>query len=168
MDLNSEQKKLVELFVRQEVLIGKLYKLFSFRYPEHKEFWTKMSLEEHLHASWIKRLTERDPTHKFRFSQGELRAGYLASSIATIEGLIAGVKNNPECTITQAVAMALHLEKALWEQNVFQCFEGDSDDVRKILDSLQVEQKIHMTKMEKFSLGFIQNKHAQGKPSLQG
>lgn len=155
MDLNSDQKELVELFVRQEFLIGKLYKLFSFRFPEHKEFWTKMAMEEHLHASWIKRLTERDPTHKFRFSQGELRSSYLAASIASIEGLIAGVKNNSGFTIVQAASMALHLEKALWEQNVFQCFEGDSADVRKILDSLHVEQKIHMTKMEKFSFNFI-------------
>lgn len=158
MDLNSDQKEIVELFVRQEFLIGKLYKLFSFRYPEYKVFWTEMAMEEHLHASWIKRLTERDPTNKFRFAQGVLRSGYLAESIESIEGLIGGVKNNRELSITQAVSMALHLEKALWEQNVFQCFEGDSDEVRKILDSLNVEQKIHIKKMEKFAFSFIQNK----------
>ena len=158
MDLNSEQKELVELFVRQEFIIGKLYKLFSFRYPEHKDFWTEMAKEEHLHASWIKRLTERDPTNKFKFSQGELRSNDLASSIKSMEGLIAGVKNNREFTITQAVSMALHLEKALWEKKVFQCFEGDSDEVRKILDSLNVEQEIHIKKIEKFAFNFIQNK----------
>ncbi|MDD2582695.1 MAG: hypothetical protein PHR66_11945, partial [Desulfuromonadaceae bacterium] len=155
MDLNSDQKKLVELFVRQEFLIGKLYKLFSFRFPAYKDFWTKMAAEEHLHASWIRRLTERDPTGKFRFSQGELRSGSLASSIKSIEGLIAGVKNDSEFTINQAASMALHLEKALWEQQIFRFFEGDSDEVRKILDSLNVEQKIHMTKMEKFAFNFI-------------
>ena len=158
MDLNSDQKELVGLFVRQEFIIGKLYKLFSFRYPEYKDFWTEMAKEEHLHASWIRRLTERDPTNKFKFSQGELRANTLASSIESIEGLIAGVKNNREFTISQAVSMALHLEKALWEQKVFQCFEGDSDEVRKILDSLNVEQKIHVKKMENFAFNFIQNK----------
>jgi hypothetical protein len=156
MDLNSDQKKIVELFVRQEFIIGKLYKLFSFRYPEYKDFWTEMAMEEHLHASWIKRLTERDPTDKFKFSQGELRTNSLASSIETIVGLIAGVKNNREFTITQAVSMALHLEKALWEKKVFHCFEGDSDDVRKILDSLNLEQEIHIKKIEKFAFNFIQ------------
>jgi hypothetical protein len=160
MDLNSDQKELVELFVRQEFIIGKLYKLFSFRFPEYKVFWTKMATEEHLHASWIRRLTERDPTDKFKFSQGELRANTLTSSIESIEHLIAGVKKNSEFTITQAVSMALHLEKALWEQKVFQCFEGDSDEVRRILDSLNVDQKIHITKMEKFASNFIQKKTA--------
>ncbi len=157
MKLNSDQKELVELFVRQEVLIGKLYKLFSFRYPEHKAFWAEMAKEEHLHASWIKRLTERDPTDEFKFSQGELRLNNLASSIESIEGLISGVKNNREFPITQAVSMALHLEKALWEKNVFHCFDGDSAEVRKIMDSLNLEQQIHIKKMDKFAWQF-QNK----------
>jgi hypothetical protein len=161
MDLNSDQKELVELFVRQELLIGKLYKLFSFRYPEHKAFWTEMAKEEHLHASWIKRLTERDPTDKFKFSQGELRSSYLVASIETIEGLISGVKNNREFPITQAVSMALHLEKALWEQKVFQCFEGDSDEVRKIMDTLNLEQEIHIKKIDKFARQFQKKMHRE-------
>ena len=154
MELNNDQKELVELFVRQEFIIGKLYKLFSFRYPEYRAFWTEMEKEEHTHASWIKRLTERDPTDKFRFSQGDLRAEYIASSIKSIESLIDGVKKNVELPITQAVSMALHLEKALWEQQVFQCFEGDSDEVRKIMDTLNAEQKVHIIKIEKFARQF--------------
>lgn len=157
MDLTSEQKELVELFVRQEFLIGKLYKLFSFRYPEYNVFWTQLAAEEHIHASWIKRLTERDPTDKFKFSQGDLRLHTLATSIESIESLIAGVKNNKEFSITQAVSMALHLEKALWEKNVFQCFEGDSDEVRKIMDSLNLEQTLHIKKIDKFARR-LQNK----------
>jgi hypothetical protein len=50
--------------------------------------------------------------------------------------------------------MALHLEKALWEQKVFQCFEGDSDEVRKIMDTLNAEQKVHIIKIEKFARQF--------------
>jgi hypothetical protein len=151
MNLNSDQKELVDLFVKQEFLIGKLYKLFSFRYPEYKNFWTEMATEEHMHASWIKRITERDPTDKFRFSQGELRSETLTTSIESIETLINGVKSNKSFTITQAVAMAQHLEKALWEKNVFQCFEGDCDDVRRIMNTLNLEQEIHVKKIDKFA-----------------
>jgi len=149
--LNDEQKELVDLFVQQELLIGKLYKVFSYRYPEYKVFWTGMASEEHLHASWIKRLAVRDTTDKFRFSQGELRLNSLAASIASLEGLISGVKKNKEFSITQAVSLSLHLEKALWEKKVFQCFEGDSDEVRKVMDKLDVEQKIHIKKIDLFA-----------------
>lgn len=159
MDLNSEQKELIELFVKQELLIGKLYKVFSYRYPEYKVFWTEMASEEHLHASWIKRLAIRDTTDKFKFTQGELRLDSLASSIESIEGIISGVKKDKEFSITQAVGLALHIEKALWEKKVFQCFEGDSDEVRKVMDKLDFEQKIHIKKIDLFASHLQKNLH---------
>ena len=158
MDLNSDQKELVDLFVRQEILIGKLYKLFSYRYPEYKVFWIEMAKEEHLHASWIKRLSEGDTTDKFKFSQGELRSIDLALSIESIKGLIGGVKSNREFSITQAVNLALHLEKALWEKKVFQYFEGDCDEVRKVMDTLNLEQEIHIKKIDVFARQFQKKK----------
>jgi hypothetical protein len=154
MDLNSDQKELVELFVKQEILIGTLYKLFEKRYPEYKAFWTEMVIEEYQHASLIQRLIERDPTDKFKFSQGELRSNNLTSGIKSIEGLISEVKNNKDFPITQAVSIALHLEKGLWEKKVFQYFEGDSDEVRRIMDSLNLEQEIHIKKIDKFARQF--------------
>jgi len=158
MDLNSEQKKLVELFVMQELLIGKLYKLFSYRYPEYKDFWTKIASEEHLHASWIKRLGQRDTTDKFKFSQGDLRLATLVSSIQTIEGFISSFKKNSEFTIAQAVGLSLQIEKALWERKTFQCFEGDSGEVKKVLENLAFEQKLHIKKIEIFARQFLDNK----------
>jgi len=158
MDLNSDQRELVTLFMRQEILIGKLYKLFSYRYPEYKVFWTEMAMEERQHASWIRRLSELDTTDKFKFSQGELRSNDLASSIESIEVLIGGVKNNREFTITQAVSMALLLEKALWEKKVFQCFEGDSDEVRRIMNTLHLEQEFHIKKINNFSRQFSEKR----------
>ncbi len=151
MKINSDQKGLVELFLKQEILIGTLYKLFANRYPEHRAYWTELAFEEHQHASWIKRLTERDPTDKFRFSQGELRLNTLAASVESIETLVNGFKNSKDFTIAQAAGLALHLEKALWEKKVFEYFEGDSEEVRKVLDSLNAEQETHIKRMEKFA-----------------
>jgi hypothetical protein len=158
MKINRDQEKLVELFIKQEVLIGSLYKLFAYRYPEYKVFWTKMAKEEHQHATCIRRLIERDPTDKLTFSQGELRSNDLASSIESIEGLISGFNNNKEFTITQAVGIALHLEKALWEKKIFQYFEGDCDEVRKIMDTLNLEQEIHIKKIVLFARQFQNDK----------
>ena len=49
------------------------------------------------------------------------------------------------------MSLSLHLEKALWEKKVFQCFEGDSDEVRKVMDKLNLEQKIHIKKIDLFA-----------------
>jgi len=158
MQINSDQKILVELFIKQEVLIGSLYKHFANRYPEYKVFWTEMAMEEHQHATCIRRLIERDPTDKIQFSQGELRSNDLASSIESIEGLISGFNNNNEIPISQAVGIALQIEKALWEKKVFQFFEGDCDEVRKIMDTLNLEQEIHIKKIDLFARQFQKKK----------
>jgi len=158
MKIDSDQKKLVELFIKQEVLIGSLYKLFANRYPEYKVFWTEMAMEEHQHATCIRRLIERDPSDKLKFTQGELRSNDLVTSIESIEGLISGFNNNKEFTITQAVGIALHLEKALWEKKVFQYFEGDCDEVRKVMDTLNLEQEIHIKKIDVFARQFQKKK----------
>ncbi|SRR6266702_1236905 len=154
MDLNGDQKELVELFVRQEILIGTLYKHFAKRFPGYKDFWTEMVTEEYQHASLIQRLTECDPTDKFKFLQGELRSNNLAASIKSISDLITGFKKDKAFSIAQAAGLALHLEKTLWEKKVFQYFEGDSDDVRRIMDTLNLEQEIHIKKIGKFALQF--------------
>lgn len=154
MDLNSDQKELLELFVKQELLISKLYKLFAIRYAEYKDFWTEMSIEEYQHASLIQRITEYDSINNIIFSQGDLRSSALTSSMEFIEGIISEFKGNKDFPITQAVSVALQLEKALWERKVFQCFEGDSDEVRRVMDSLNLEQMIHIKKIDKFSWQF--------------
>ena len=155
MDLTDDQKELVALFVKQEFLIGSLYKLYAKRYPEYRGFWTEMAVEESQHAALIRRITEGDSTNKIKFSEGELRSSILVSSIKFIEGIITEFRNNKQFPIAQAVGIALQLEKGLCEGKVFQHFEGDSDDVRKVMNSLNLEQGIHMRKFDKFAVQFL-------------
>jgi hypothetical protein len=148
MKLNNDQKELLDLFVKQEILIGSLYQLFAKRYPDHKEFWTKMAREEQNHSALIKRIIESDAIN---FSQGELRSDNLISSIEYIESLISDFKKDAGFSINQAVSKALQIEKGLWERKIFQCFDGDSDEVKKIMRKLNVEQELHIQKIHTFA-----------------
>jgi hypothetical protein len=162
MDLNSEEKELVELFVQQEFLISVLYKLFARRYPEHRVFWTKIAKEELQHATLIKRIVESDSLNKIKFSQGELRKNLLASSMNFIEGTINEFKKNENIPIIKAARVALELEKGLWEKKVFQCFEADSEEVRKMMGALNSEQELHIMQIDNFRLQFLE-KHSKKK-----
>ncbi|MDD2897954.1 MAG: hypothetical protein PHI31_04500 [Desulfuromonadaceae bacterium] len=155
MNLDNDQKELLELFVTQEFRIGALYKLFAKRYPEHNAFWTEMATEEFQHAALIKRIAESDTQNMFTFSQGELRAQSLASSLEYIESIINGFKSDKNFSINQAVRVSLQIEKGLWERKVFQCFAGDSEDVKKIMESLDSEQGIHIQKLDNFGFQFL-------------
>lgn len=160
MDLNSDQKELLETFVEQEYLISILYKLFAKLYPEYRDFWTKIAKEELDHASLIKRISHGISCGEILFAQGELRSSMLVSSMKYIKGLINEFRNTRDIPVMQAVNTALTLEKSLWETQVFNYFEGDSDEVRKVMDSLNAEQRIHVTKIEMFAL------HMQKKASV--
>ena len=151
MKLNSEQKEIVELFVKQELIIKRLYILFSRRYLEYKAFWEGMAKEEHEHAAMIQRIYEHDSTDMFEFTQGDLRSSSLNSSMKFLEGLISEFQSDKEFPITKAVSIALHLEKALWERKVFQYFEGDSEEVKRIMNTLNLEQELHIKKLDKFA-----------------
>jgi hypothetical protein len=156
MGLNSEQKELLELFVKQELLIEKLYKRFSERYPDYKRFWTKLAYEEYQHALIIQRLSENLSINSILFSQGNLRTTNLNSSINYIENLIIDFTNNKsDFPIARSATIALQLEKGLWENKIFQCFEGDSEEVRRVLSSLHLEQEVHIRKIQKFALKFM-------------
>ncbi|MDD2852446.1 MAG: hypothetical protein PHY09_11210 [Desulfuromonadaceae bacterium] len=154
MDLNTDQKELVESFVEQEFLIGTLYKLFARRYPEQRDFWAEMANEEYQHASIIKRITESDPNNEIAFLHGELRSNSLVSSMNYIKSLTSEFRDTIDFPIIKAVGIALHIEKALWEKNIFQYFEGDSEDVKRIMISLHLEQEIHIAKLSKFAMQF--------------
>ncbi len=154
MDLDTVQKQLVDSFAEQENLIGTLYKLYAKRYPEYKMFWAEMANEEYQHASMIRRIVKSDTANIFRFSQGELRSSNLDSSIKFINNLIIEFKDNLDFPITRAVSIALHIEKALWERKIFQYFDGDSDEVKRIMNLLNLEQEIHISKLNKFAEPF--------------
>ena len=91
MDLTEDQKNIIDLFVKQELLIEKLYQLFAERYPAYKDFWNKMAKEEYQHSVLIHRMIDSEAVI---FTQGELRSEYLNSSIEFIDKFIAEFKKD--------------------------------------------------------------------------
>jgi rubrerythrin len=144
------QKKIIELFIEQELLVASLYMRFSERYAVHKDFWLKLAAEEREHAEWIKHLLDGIETAKIFFSEGKTRTYTVSSSIAYINGLISEF-DRKAFDIPKAAHIALDLERSLLEKNVFKCFDSDSIEVKRILDVLNKGQDDHIRMMEKFS-----------------
>ena len=117
--------------------------------------WAEMSNEEYQHALIIRRIIGSDSQNNIVFSQGELRSATLNASIKHIEGIISEfTKNKTDFTIARSANIALQLERGLWENKIFQCFDGDSEEVKKVLSSLHLEQKVHISKIHNFALQF--------------
>ena len=163
MELDDNQKQIIALFVKQELVIEKLYQLFAERYPDYRDFWNKMAKEEYQHSVLVERITHSD---SITFSQGELRVESLNSSINYIESFMKEFKNDKNFPIDKAALKATQLEKGLWERKVFEYFESDSDEVKKILDSLNSEQRFHIKKIDRFASQFMgKNKEVHRSPN---
>lgn len=144
------QKKIIELFIEQELLVASLYMRFSERYLVHKDFWLKLAVEEREHAEWIKHLLDGIEADKIFFSEGKTRTYTVSSSIAYIKGLI-NEFDRKAFDIPKAAHIALDLERSLLEKNVFKCFDSDSIEVKRILEVLNKGQDDHIRMMENFS-----------------
>lgn len=150
MELLDYQNRIIELFIKQELLIASLYDKFSTSFLAQKEFWEGMAGEEREHAGWIKHFHSNVVTDKIHFSEGKVRTYTLQSSIDYINGILIEFSTR-HFNSSKAVSIALDIEKALLEKNVFKCFNGDSDEVKRILEVLITEQERHYQKIERFA-----------------
>ena len=54
--LKPYQRKIIELMIRQESLLARLYSLFAEQFLEHSEVWNGLVEEEKKHAAWLEQL----------------------------------------------------------------------------------------------------------------
>jgi hypothetical protein len=152
MELQSHQKKIIELYLEQELLMAELYELFSKKYPFHHEFWESMVAEEREHASWIRHFFDSTLNGKIDFNEGKTRSNAISSSISYIREIITGFEKKP-FTVVRAASISLDMERSLIERNVFKHFEGDSQEAVQLLDILSKAQDVHVKKTEQFAAG---------------
>lgn len=148
--MEDYKKRLIELYIEQELLVASLYMRFSERYAVHKDFWIKMASEEREHAEWIKHLLDSVEMDKVFFSEGKTRTYTVSTSIAYIKGLISEF-DKKAFEIPKAASIALDLERSLLEKNVFKCFDSDSSEVKRILEVLNYGQDDHIRIIDKFA-----------------
>lgn len=144
--MEAYQKRIIELFIEQELLLAELYKRFSVSFPEYSEFWLKMVSEEKEHANWLKNLLKGAAVQKVFFSEGKTRTYTVKTYIEYIKKTISDFdKKKPD--IIKAMAISRDIETSLIEKNMFKCFDGDSPEVNKVLSILQKAQCLHCKKI---------------------
>ena len=147
MAILEYQRKIIELYRDQELLIADLYRRFAARFPKHAPFWEELAGEELEHAGWVAHLLDRINKGVANFDEGKTRTYTLTTSINHIKGLIASCEQ-PPFDLKRALTYTLDLEKSLIEKNVFDRFAGDSPEVQKLLTILAETQQTHLRKIE--------------------
>jgi rubrerythrin len=148
MPIQDAQRKIVELYREQELVIADLYERFAGRFPKYADFWTGLASEEREHAGWVEHLLHQTATDSVTFDEGKIRSLALTTSINYVQNLITSFDLAP-FDLKKALSCTVDLEKSLIEKNVFDRFSGDSPEVSKLLSILAESQLVHIKAIEK-------------------
>ncbi len=149
MPLQDYQKKMIDLFTRQEYLLSEIYGSFAGRFEEHAEFWRIISGEELEHAGWLKELKKLIDNKKAHFKDDKTRTYTLNTLIEyqrkTLQDAVDG-----RFTLKEAFAKTTDLEYSLIERRVFEHFEPDSTDVILTLNRLAEATRDHLLRVRSY------------------
>jgi rubrerythrin len=151
--MNSEenQHRLLQLYLEMELQMARLYELFAEDFPHHRDILKSLASEEREHASWIQYLQEQASRGKTHFVVGKLRGNTIETLNRYLSETISRHRRNP-FDVVHAAAIILDLERSLIEKNVFRSFDGDSEEVSRILGILVESQEMHLKKVERFAV----------------
>ena len=136
-------KRILDESVSLELLVSDLYLLFSTTYPEDREFWWRMALEEKNHASLLRSTENFMRVGVFPEEALMTSLEALQSANAQISELIRRMREAP-LPKAEAYRAALQIELSAAELHYQQLMEEDSGDrVMEIIRKLGSDDKDH-------------------------
>ena len=107
-----------------------------------------MAAEEIEHSLWLTILLGKIEEGLVHFNEDRFEIRAIRGSLNYIKEEIARVQNQ-KMLLSEALAIALNIEKALIEKGYFQVFEGDSVELKQVLLNLEAATKEHKDRIEK-------------------
>jgi len=154
MSLESLQEKILKQLINQEILLSRLYALFSMQFPQHKDLWEKLSKEEERHAKLIEKLFEATKTGLIFFNEDKIKSQSLTLFITRLEGIIEKAERG-EFNLSEAFTCAVDYESSLIEKNAFLRFvplRNKAKETLKILQSETIKHAERIKQVQKVSI----------------
>lgn len=130
------EKNVIRLLQEHEEIISDLYKVFARKFPGYKRFWTAMSLEEQIHAGWIKKIYPSVKSGKVKLSSDRFKVSTLTRSLRHVRSEIARFQKTRSLSMAQALSTAIDIENFPMESKFFEVYSTDSQEFETLLQSL--------------------------------
>jgi len=148
MPLTETQLKVIKLLAEHEKAISHLYKEYARKFPEQKDFWSKIAVEEIEHASWIFKLRSQAEKGSLYFKEGRFKTEAIETSLEYVKSQITEAQNN-KISAKNALSVARDLESGLIEKKFFEVFEPDCREIKQVLLDLAAATREHYNRIEK-------------------
>ncbi|MEA2022209.1 MAG: hypothetical protein U9N08_07025 [Candidatus Caldatribacteriota bacterium] len=148
MPLSEAQIKTIKLLAEHEKVISQLYKEYARKFPEQKDFWSKIAREEIEHASWIFKLRSQTEEGSLYFKEGRFKSEAIKTSLKYVKSQITKAQNK-KISAKNALSIARDLESGLIEKKFFEIFESDCREIKQVLRDLAAATREHRNRIEK-------------------
>jgi len=148
MGLEEKQIKIIGLLAEHEKEISLLYKEYARKFPEQKDFWSKIAGEELEHASWIFKLRSKIKEGSLYFKEGKFKVEAIKTSLEYVKSQITEVQST-SISAKHALSVARDLESGLIEKKFFEVFEPDCREIKQVLLDLAVATREHYHRIER-------------------
>ena len=150
MTVQVDEADIVSLLAEHELVIGRLYRTYANRFPEHEEFWSRLADEEDQHANWLRRLLVRVQEGLGCVRPDKFDPAKVKSSLARIERMIDEV-DEPKSSPVDAMNTALAIEESLLEAEYFEIFEGTAAEVAQVQYCLADAARDHYNRIQEMA-----------------
>lgn len=137
----------LHLLREHEKAIGRLYAAYARRFPRDREFWLGLSQEERQHAQWVESLQARVEEDPSSLVADRFPTAAIELSLAYVNRLIENA-DDFHLTRTNALSIALDLERSLLEHRYFEVFTSDNPQIRQTLQLLRQCTQTHLQKVQ--------------------
>ncbi len=140
--MTEEPLEAIEALAENEMMISRIYRVFSEKFPEYRDFWEKLAREEVQHADMIRSVVPevKEGTVRFRAERVDATSAsmfrdYLKASLARAreDGFL----------LKDAFETALAIEYDLIERSYFHLFEAETGELMLIFDGLTSSTREH-------------------------
>lgn len=128
----SPQKSSLTLLIEHEEAISRLYNAYAEKLTEHKEFWATLAWEELDHAERIRKLSQYIEQGHARFNADKFNPIVIRTSMEYIAKELRSAENE-DISMKKALAVALNIEKAIIDGQVFEAFKGFTAEAREFI-----------------------------------
>jgi len=139
---------LLSLFIEHEMAVSELYKAYAEKFPTMKEFWVTLSWEEQDHARKISEFSEIVKKEHARFNSIKFNAVVIKTSLEYIAKELAKAKKG-DITLVNALSVALYIEKAPIDGEIFESFTGFTVQAKNLIRELVASFNNHYQTIQK-------------------
>jgi len=137
--MSEEELDVLELLIRHELAIKRLYEACAVAFPERRDLWQGIAGDEQRHSDTLEALRSGDSADKGSWFGNRLKPQAIKSSIAYVEKQTARAEGG-YLSLREALSVARDLETALLEKQ-FSRMSGSA--AAKVLLGLAADTEGH-------------------------